>query len=259
VELAFVAANRPRAKVAAACLGLAGAGRPEDQQMIREWAEKIGLAQRIEVTTDGDLLLAAGTPDGWGLALVAGTGSIAMGRSADGRSARAGGWGYLLGDEGSGYALTVAALRGVARAADGRSPSTSLMEIFLARLGLGQAQDLVRAIHQDGLDRATLAGLAPLVLSAGEAGDSLAQACVEEGAMQLGEMAATVASRLKFNGSPVPLALSGGLLLGSPVYQRRVLESLHLRGVAGEPITPVQEPAEGALRLARRQMLKEEA
>src|SRR5207244_11602264 len=106
-------ARLPRVPVAAACLGLAGAARPEDQKVIQDWARAVSLAQAVEVTTDAAILLAAGTPEGWGLALVAGTGSIAYGRTADGRTARAGGWGYLMGDEGSAYAMVLAGLQAV--------------------------------------------------------------------------------------------------------------------------------------------------
>ena len=86
----------------------------------------VRLARHVEVTNDAAILLAAGTPDGWGVALVSGTGSIAFGRAPDGRTARGGGWGYLLGDEGSAYALVLAGLQAVARAADGRGEPTCL-------------------------------------------------------------------------------------------------------------------------------------
>jgi N-acetylmuramic acid 6-phosphate etherase len=137
VSAAFLAAGVPRGPVAGACLGLAGADRPDDQAVLHEWADRVRLAGRVEVTSDAAILLAAGTPDGSGLVLIAGTGSIAFGRTADGRRARAGGWGYLLGDEGSAYALVMSGLQAVARAADGRGPATALTERFLKRFGLG--------------------------------------------------------------------------------------------------------------------------
>ncbi|QJW94059.1 N-acetylmuramic acid 6-phosphate etherase [Frigoriglobus tundricola] len=86
---AFCAAGRVRASVRAACLGLAGAGRPGDQEVVREWAARVALAGTVDVIEDAALLLAAGTPHGWGVAVVAGTGSMAFARSADGRTARA--------------------------------------------------------------------------------------------------------------------------------------------------------------------------
>jgi N-acetylmuramic acid 6-phosphate etherase len=248
VSAAFAAAGRTRGPAAAACLGLAGADRPDDQAVIRDWAGRVRLAERVDVTSDAAILLAAGTPEGWGLVLIAGTGSIAFGRTADDRPARAGGWGHLLGDEGSGYALAMAGLQAVARAADGRRPATRLTEGLLKRLGLSQPQDLIAAVYRGGRDRADLAALAPLVVEAAE-GDAVAAGIVEEGARELSAAGAVVVRQLGWE-SPVPVALAGGLLLGSEGYRERVLRSLRSLGVQAEPVTRVEEPARGAVKLA---------
>jgi N-acetylmuramic acid 6-phosphate etherase len=248
VSAAFTATGRPRVPVASACLGLAGADRPEDQAVIREWAERVRLAGQVEVTSDAAILLAAGTPEGWGLVLIAGTGSIAFGRAADGRRARAGGWGYLLGDEGSAYALVLSALQAVARAADGRAPSTSLTERLLARLGVSQPQGLIAAVYRSGRDRADLAALAPLVVEAAE-DDAVAAQIVEEEARELAQAGAAVARQLGWSG-PVPVALAGGLLLGSEGYRERMIQGLRSLGVLPAVVALVEEPAQGALRLA---------
>ncbi len=105
VETAFANANILRRSADAACLGLAGVDRADDLALVREWTEKAKLARHVEITNDAALLLAAGTPQGWGLAIVAGTGSIAFGQTPDGRIDRAGGWGHILGDEGSAYGI----------------------------------------------------------------------------------------------------------------------------------------------------------
>jgi N-acetylmuramic acid 6-phosphate etherase len=249
VSAAFAAAGRTRGPVASACLGLAGADRPEDQAVIREWAERVRLAGQVEVTSDAAILLAAGTPEGWGLVLIAGTGSIAFGRAADGRRARAGGWGHLLGDEGSAYALVIAALQAVARAADGRGPATSLTERLLARLGVSQPQGLIAAVYRSGRDRADLAALAPLVVEAAE-DDAVAAAIVEEAAAELAQAGAAVALQLGWSG-PLPVALAGGLLLGSEGYRERVLRRLRSLDVQPGAVALVEEPARGALQLAR--------
>src|SRR4051794_23020969 len=122
IALAFADAGIAPATVAAACLGLAGFDRPDDRRLLTGWAEEARWADRLVLVKDGDLVLAAGSPEGWGLAVTAGTGSISVGRTAAGQTARAGGWGPLIGDEGSAYAVTLAALRLVARRADGREP-----------------------------------------------------------------------------------------------------------------------------------------
>jgi N-acetylmuramic acid 6-phosphate etherase len=248
VSAAFAAAGRTRGPVASACLGLAGADRPEDQVVIREWAERVRLAGQVEVTSDAAILLAAGTPEGWGLVLIAGTGSIAFGRAADGRRARAGGWGHLLGDEGSAYALVMSALQAVARAADGRGPATSLTGRLLARLGVSQPQGLIAVVYRSGRDRADLAALAPLVVEAAE-DDAVAAGIVEEEAQELAQAGASVARQLGWGG-PVPVALAGGLLFGSEGYRERVLRALRSLGVQQGAVALVEEPARGALELA---------
>jgi N-acetylmuramic acid 6-phosphate etherase len=250
VGKAFVAAGLPRAAVAAACLGLAGAGRPEDQAPIRDWAARVRLAGAVEVTADAPLLLGAGTPQGWGLALVAGTGSMAFARAPDGRTARAGGWGHLLGDEGSGYALAVAGMRAVAQAADGRGAPTVLSERLLAPLGLRRPQELIAAVYAGGLDRTALAALAPAVLGAAEEGDAAAATIVRDAAEQLAATGVAAVRALGLEPSAVPAALAGGVLLASPGYRKRVLDHLAGLGYRAEPVALVHEPAEGAVRLA---------
>ena len=108
IALAFADAGIAPGPVAAACLGLAGFDRPDDRRLLTGWAEEARWADRLVLVNDGDLVLAAGTPEGWGLAVIAGTGSIAVGRTPAGQTARAGGWGPMIGDEGSAYAVALA-------------------------------------------------------------------------------------------------------------------------------------------------------
>jgi N-acetylmuramic acid 6-phosphate etherase len=248
VSTAFKSAQIARCPVGCACLGLAGADRLDDQSVIREWAQRVQLAPRVDVTNDAAILLATGTPEGLGLALISGTGSIAFGLNADGQRARAGGWGYLLGDEGSAYAIVMAGLRAVARAVDGRAPATLLTDRFLGELGLSQPQELIAAVYRSGRDRASLAALAPLVLEEAER-DEVAGAIVDGEALELARAGEAVARQLRWLG-PIPIALAGGLLLGSGIYRRRVLEALRTFGVSVGPIAHVEEPARGAVHLA---------
>ncbi len=248
VNAAFTTAGITRCSVASACLGLAGADRADDQSLIRAWTERVQLANQVQVTNDAAILLAAGTPHGWGLALIAGTGSIAFGQSADGRRARAGGWGHLLGDEGSAYALVLAGLQAVVRAADARGPATRLTERFLSRLGLNQPQELIAAVYRSGRDRADLAALAPLVLEEAEK-DEVAATLVQQQAQELARAGQAVVRQLHCE-APIPLALAGGLFLGSVAYRQRVLDALANLGVPLGPITLVDEPARGAIQLA---------
>jgi N-acetylmuramic acid 6-phosphate etherase len=243
---AFAAAGRSRRPARAACLGLAGAGRPDDQQVIRDWAARAKLAATVDVVADAALLPAAGTPEGWGVAVVAGTGSMAFARAPDGRTARAGGWGALMGDEGSGYAIAAAGLKAVARAADGRDPATALTELLLTVLGISRPEELIATVAHD---RAAVAALAPVVLDAAAAGDAVADDIVRTAAAELASAAAAAARQLAL-GPAVPVALAGGLLLESADYRRRFLAALAGCGLTADPVAVVAEPAEGAVRLA---------
>ena len=135
--------------MAAVGLGLAGVDRPEDRALFEGWAAGRFGGAPVVIANDAELVLAAGTPDGWGIALISGTGSIVFGRSPHGEMARAGGWGHILGDEGSGYAIGVEALRAVMRAFDGRGPATALTDAVLLHWSLKTPPDLVGRVYRD--------------------------------------------------------------------------------------------------------------
>jgi glucosamine kinase len=130
--------------VAALCCALAGVGRERERDLVERALAGAGVAQRVRVVTDAEAALHDAFRDGPGIVLIAGTGSVAWGRGPDGRVARAGGWGALLGDEGSGYALGLGALRAVLRAHDGRARPTTLTGAVLRETGLNEAAELVR-------------------------------------------------------------------------------------------------------------------
>src|SRR5262245_29061567 len=130
VGAAFKAAKLPRKSVAAAALGLAGIDL-DGTDVIRGWASLVQLSGKVSIANDATLLFAAGTPEGWGLAVVAGTGSIAFTLDRQRKEARAGGWGYLMGDEGSAFRLGLQGLRAACRAADKIGPPTKLLDTYL--------------------------------------------------------------------------------------------------------------------------------
>jgi N-acetylglucosamine kinase-like BadF-type ATPase len=252
---AFADAGREIAPVEIACLGLAGFGRTEERQALGEWAEARRLARRVLTVTDGALVVAAGTPEGWGVGVIAGTGSIAVGRDRQGRTARAGGWGHLFGDEGSAYAVVINALRRVARRADGREPAGRTPDPLTVRLceavGVRDPSGLVTALYAPGVDRTAIAALAPVVLGAAEDDPAIVEDLLIPAGHDLAEAAAAVARALGWPSGPLPLALAGGFLLGSEAVVRGLLGRLERSGYAPAP-TRVTEPVRGALALARR-------
>jgi N-acetylglucosamine kinase-like BadF-type ATPase len=247
---AFATAELPVQRVRAATLGLAGVGSHEGQALLHEWADRRGLAERVEVVNDAVIVLVAGTPNAWGVAVIAGTGAIAVGRRPGGPLEQAGGWGWLLGDEGSAYALATSALRAVCQSADGLRPPTALTEVLLRRIGSPTTVGLIPLIYRGNWDRAALAGLAPLVLATADHGDALARQIRAEAATDLARTAATVVRKLQEPAARVPLALTGGMLLGSPGYRAAFLTALDQLGIVPASVTPVAEPAEGAVRMA---------
>jgi N-acetylglucosamine kinase-like BadF-type ATPase len=252
---AFADAGLGARPVAVACLGLAGFGRDEDQQVLAGWADQGRWAERLILVNDGDLVVAAGTPGGWGVGVIAGTGSIAVARAPDGRIARAGGWGHLIGDEGSAYALVLAALRRVARRADRREvPATEPdpLTVHLCRaLGINGTGQLVPALYAPGFDRSKIASLAPAVLAAAAEDPSIGEELLRPAGSDLAEIASAAARTLGWDSGSLPLALAGGLLLSSPIIVRSLLDHLRARGYDPIP-APVPDPALGALLLARR-------
>lgn len=253
IDRALLAAQAGRAPVRAACLALAGTGRDADRRRVEAWAQRSGFSQRVQVAHDALPVLAAGTPAGVGVALIAGTGSLAFGRDAAGRTARAGGWGYLIGDEGSGYTIARQLLQAAAQGWDGRGPQTALGERLLQTLGLTQPGELVHAVYQRQQDRHWLARLAQLAVDAAAEGDPVAAQIIDNAAAELAAMCASVANQLGFQpgASPLYLAISGGLLVHAERLREQVLGGLRARGFSRVESQGVPEPVAGAVRLAR--------
>ena len=249
---AFRNAGLPRGRVAAACLGLAGVDWQGGLDVVRGWADRIGLANNVSVANDSTLLLAAGTPDGWGLAVVCGTGSIAFARTADGRDGRCGGWGYLLGDEGSGFQIAVAALRAACRDYDRCGLPTALTLLLPERMGLSDPPAMIDAVYRGPWDRAAISGLAPVVFRAAADGDPVATWIVRREAAALAKTAAGAARNVGLLGSPVPVALAGGVVLENESYRAMLLEAMAAEGVVLGAVEVVEEPVVGAVTLARK-------
>lgn len=244
IAAAFADAKLPRQTAAAACFGLAGAGRAAEQEQIATWVVGCGIAAQVKVTGDAEPILAAASPDNVGVVLICGTGSLAWGRNAEGETARCGGWGYLLGDEGSGYAIALAGLRAAMRAADGRGPPTDLLASFQTALEAKSPAELIGNVYGPEMSRERLAGLASVVFER-HGTDAVAEQIVAAAASELVEMVATVARRL---GLPAgfTLALAGGVLLHQQPFAEQVAREY------SDHWKIVEEPVQGAVALARK-------
>jgi glucosamine kinase len=224
---------------------LSGAGREEARAAVEERLLRAGVAGRVRVGTDIGAAFHDAFGDGPGILLVAGTGSIAWGRAEDGREARAGGWGQHLGDEGSAYALGVAALKEATWQADGRAPRTGLGDAVLAHLGFAGAGDLIP--WAASATKREVAALAPVV-TRGASADPAAVAILARAAADLDAHVAALVARLAPWSRPPAVALTGGLLQPGGPLRAPLEEALAQRGLGLAPREP--DPAMGAARLA---------
>lgn len=238
---------RRKGRCLALCIGAAGVSNPRFGQMAAKAMDEAGVG-RWRLAGDHEIALAGGLDDGPGCALIAGTGSICVGSDGAGNTVRAGGWGHLIGDEGSGYALGRDALRAVTRFWDGWGGATALTQLLDSQLGLRDRQSVVSYVY-DG-DKRRLAALAPLVERAAADGDEKARDIIEDNAWSLAKLAQGVAERLGIGRGEI--VMLGGLLESETLLRRRTVEML--AGLLPEwtCIPPKRSAAEGALLLARR-------
>jgi N-acetylglucosamine kinase-like BadF-type ATPase len=235
---------------AAVCIGIAGVGRPHDARVMRAMVSRLCRGSRSLIVNDALIALEAGAPGRPGIVLIAGTGSIAYGRDASGNAARAGGWGHLLGDEGSGFWLGRQALRAVLRAADQRGERTALAGRLLTHFGVTREQDLVKPVYDGGMKPRSVAALAPIVAEAADAGDAVAGRIVDVGADELAASAASVGRRLGMVDQNVPLLFAGSIFRTMARVRARVIERLATVLPHAHPALLGTEPASGARRLA---------
>src|SRR5687768_5191209 len=231
----------------AICLGIAGVDRPDDSAVVRAIMKRIGYKARVLVVNDALVALEAGAPRQPGVVVISGTGSICYGRNAAGEAARSGGWGYVLGDEGSGYWIGRAALRAVLRQADKRGPSTALTPMLLEHFGVQQPQGLIHQVYHTNLKPAAIGALARSVQSAFAVGDEAAIGILRAAANELESSALSVARRLGMVGQPFTFILAGGIFRAVPWLQ----EELQRRLPVAAPRCGVRlldvEPASGAV------------
>jgi N-acetylglucosamine kinase-like BadF-type ATPase len=237
-----------REPVVAVCLGIAGVDRPSDEAVIRGILRRLGYRAAVRVVNDAVIALVAGAPERSGVVILAGTGSIAYAEHPSGRTARAGGYGYFLADQGSAYWLGHEALRAVVRAVDSRGPETQLTALVLAALGVSSVPDVVPIVYEKGLQRTEVARLAELVQQAADSGDGEAGRILDGGAQELILAGRSVARQVGFGDAPYRVVLAGGAFRACPGLVPRIRAGLGLPGA--QPELLAHEPARGAVTLA---------
>jgi N-acetylglucosamine kinase-like BadF-type ATPase len=231
-------------------LGMAGAARPDDVREIRRMLSRIAPIRSVVITHDAETALVGGVGRRYGAVLIAGTGSIAYAVNAGGEAARADGWGYLLGDEGSAHWIGREGLRAIARAHDGRGPATALTDSVLEHVDLADPASLVPLVYREGFGVAQIAGLAPLVRQAAQTGDPVAKNILCRAGHRLSRSLAAVIHKLGMGDAVFEVLLLGGVLGVRDIVWETVVARLADEAPRAEVIEPRRDAAVGAALLA---------
>lgn len=199
------------------CFGGAGLGRDADKTLWAGILRGLGIVCPISLVTDCETALYGGLGQKTGIAVIAGTGSMAGGYDETGRFARAGGWGHILGDEGSGYDIGRLILMSVTKAYDGAGPKTLLTELVLNRLGIETVPELVNIIY-GYKDKKDIAALAPLMDTALYRGDYTAMIISASAVHKLLQLVKAVYAKLSFKDDAVMVTTAGGVFESANIY-----------------------------------------
>jgi N-acetylglucosamine kinase-like BadF-type ATPase len=222
--------------------GLGFSGGPADKEAIlREMLR----ARAMVLRNDAWIALTGATAGKPGIIVIAGTGSVARGRNAQGRNAQAGGWGYIYGDEGGAFDLVRQAVRAALRFEEGWGPATVLGDALLEATASRDLQDLIHRLYTTDFPRPRIAALARLVTQAAAAGDSVASELIDAATAYLAAIVTAVRGRLFQPGEIVPVAYIGGMFRESRVLARFRAHAEREPGNRVGP--PVYGPGAGAL------------
>lgn len=241
-------ANVSPLRVQSACIGAAGAGNSEVNATVRRIAQQVLPNAQIEVVGDMVIALEAALPSHAGLIAIAGTGSIVYGRNERGETARAGGWGFRISDEGSGHWIGQAAVGAAMRAYDAARP-TVLFERIAGQWGVASATEFVHKANGDPMPN--FAELFPVVQKAANEHDPVAEEILARAGTELGGLALVVLQRLWPPNRPVRVGLAGGVFANSSQVRRAFYSSLHGAWPTSAMSFKISEPVVGALWMAR--------
>jgi N-acetylglucosamine kinase-like BadF-type ATPase len=240
VGAALRAAGIAEATFEAACLGLSG-GPADKDALVRELVH----AQKYSITSDAVIALMGATAGEPGVIAIAGTGSIAFGRNAEGRTARAGGWGYAFGDEGGAFDLVRQAVRAGLRQEEGWGTATALRPALLEATGAAGMNDLVHRFYTPEYPRSRIASFAKLVDQAARNGDAVARDILHAGAQALATFVAAVRRQLFHRSQHTRVSYIGGVFESAMLRERFAMLVELESSCRLEP--PAYGPAAGAL------------
>ncbi len=251
IRQACSAANISPAKIERTCVGIAGGAGPEIAAIVRRLLSEF-VSGEIEIVGDMVIAIEAAFGSGPGVIVIAGTGSIAYGRNSSGQTARAGGWGFAISDEGSGHWIGRSAVAASMRACDeaGAESTSVLRESIMKSWGVTTHEQLV--VMANAAPPPNFAALLPGVLSAADAGDATARNVLTEAGVELATLAKIVIGRLFADAGAIPVAVSGGVFCNCEVIRQVFYDRLRAVHPRVVPHVTLVDPAMGALELARK-------
>ncbi|MFB2767929.1 N-acetylglucosamine kinase [Pelatocladus sp. BLCC-F211] len=268
IQTAIIAAlnKTENITVEAICLGLAGVGRAADIEIIKSivdflqnsdyipiiWSLK---SSNIIITNDALIALVGGIGKDVGIVVAAGTGSIVLGQNQQGDIKRVGGWGYLLGDEGSAYKIAVAGMQAALKSYDGREMQTRIVEDLKQHLSLANIEDLIEVIYRRGWGVREIAALAPIIDHAAAGGDEVASQIIDSAVQELVQATSTVINAIFDSGEVLEIVTIGSVWQGQCKMHKRFSASIVKKFPAVKVILPRFEPAYGAGLLALKSLL----
>ncbi|MEH2232203.1 MAG: BadF/BadG/BcrA/BcrD ATPase family protein [Nostoc sp.] len=244
----------------AICLGLAGVGRATDIEVVKSLVKELQNNKlpitwalqpaNIVICNDALIALVGGIGQPVGIVVASGTGSIVFGRNHEGHTKRVGGWGYILGDEGSAYKIAIAGMNAALKSYDGREIPTSLLEGFKQHLDLESIEDLIEVIYRQEWGVKQIAALAPVVDFAAASGDIVANIIIDDAVKELVKATSTVIDAIFSADSVLEVVTTGSVWRGRCKIHERFAASLVNKFPNVNVIFPRYEPAYGAGLLA---------
>lgn len=237
-----------------ACLGMSGGFRPTGRAMITKMMKELDIADKVLVNSDAAIALAGATADNYGVVVIAGTGAMAFGVNRKGEMKRASGWGYILGDEGSGYNIGLKAMIASIRAYDGRGEKTMLASKLASRLKLATIDYLVERVYIDHMERHEIAALVPVVVETAKEGDKVARNILSEAGKELGLAATAVIKGLRMEKESFDVAPVGGVFKAGALILNSFEEVVMKTAPKCRIVSPRFEPVVGAVLMALREI-----
>lgn len=204
--------NETQSHCKAICVGTAGVDRTDEKEVMEGIIKSTGYGGKTIITNDAVTSLYGAIGSGEGIIVISGTGSICYGRNSSGMVCRAGGWGHIIGDEGSGYEIGVKALKAVMRSYDKRADATLLTDMILKSLRLKNPEDLIEYVYRSGAGKKEIASIARIVDEAYKMGDAAAKNILKGAAYELFLCCRTVVEKLGLQNKRAAIALSGSVM-----------------------------------------------